>query len=183
MDAQKEPAKGLSTRFEIEPRIAIPWGILVIVLGSTPILALFGVIRVRADSFHVPPWLVLLLSPCFSAGGAFLLLHGLAGLLHPASRLSRLLTWLGNFFVCLLAISFFGGMAVFLNWQLFAPGPATTRIVVMGFAISGWLAALMDRALLAFAVPLFDGFILVILWHAVRRRLLRDSAKRADGRP
>lgn len=183
MDAGNGPAKGLSTRFEIAPRIAIPWGSLLIVLGSVPILALFGVIHVRADSFHAPPWLVVLFSACFPAGGAFLLLHGLAGLFDAASRIARLLSWLGNFFISLLAISFFGGMAVFLHWQLFSPAPAATRIAVLGFPITGWLAALMDNALMAFAALLFDAFLLVILWHAVKRVFSGGDAMRADGPP
>ncbi len=160
MDAPTSPATGLSTRLAMPPRIAIPWGILMIALGSTPILALFGVIRVRPDSFHVPPWLVVLFSACFPAGGAFLLLHGLAGLFEGASRVSRLLTWLGNFFVLLLAISFFGGMAVFLNWQLILSAPDAT-----------WIAVL-----------LYDAFMLFVLWHAVKGAASRSRTKQ-DGGP
>lgn len=179
LSTQKDPAKGFFTRFEISPKIAIPWGLALIILGLLPILALLGIIKVRANSFHAPIWLVVPLTGCFPIGGAFLLFHGLANIFDSASRFSILLTWLGNFFVSLLAISFFGGMTVFLNWQLFAPTPGDMQIEVMGIQIYGRLAAILDNALVAFAALLFDTLALVFIWQAVKRAFSSGKASQS----
>lgn len=153
------------------PKQAIWMGLAFVVFGSIPMLAALGVIPAKDDSFHIPRWLVAVVTACFPAAGVWMLSNGVARLMGAQSTLAATLSRVGYWCLALAIFSFIGGLAIFFTWELIAPFPGASQgAEIMGFAFSpeSLVGRVMNRFGAAIGALVFDSIVLFVAWAAIK---------------
>jgi hypothetical protein len=156
---------------DVPPKRAIWMGLVFLVGGSIPMLAALGVIPAEDSSFHVPRWLVAVLTACFPAVGLYLLASGLAGLIDSRSPWRAVLTRIGMWFVAVAVLSFLVGSAIFFTWEVISPFPGASQgaeLMGITFPPDSIVGRILDRLGAAIGALIFDGIIVFILLAAIR---------------
>jgi len=153
------------------PTRAIWMGLLFVVFGSIPVLAALDVIHVSDSSFHVPRWLVAVITACFPAAGVWMLFNGLSRLIGKDSDAARVLNRIGYGCLVIVLVCFIGGLAIFFTWELISPFPGAAQgveVMGVGFPPDTFIGKVGSRLGAAIGALIFDGIVLFALWAAIR---------------
>jgi hypothetical protein len=153
------------------PGQAIAMGAAFVVFGSIPVLAALDVIPVSDTSFHVPRWLVAVVTACFPAAGIWMLFNGVARLIGKDSPAARVLDRIGYGCLAIVIVAFIGGLAIFFTWELISPFPGAGQgVEIMGvaFAPDSFVGKVGSRLGAAIGALIFDGILLGVAWVAIR---------------
>lgn len=164
---------------ELTPGKAIAFGALCVLASAVPVLSALDVIPTPDDKFGAPRWLVAVLASSFTWVGLLLLSMGLNHYVAPIfPRLAVRLTTASGCFAGLLLLAFIGGMLVFLHLQLFAPTGAGSGSVSVGgipIPLPPAAQAFIDRLFIGLICFIFDAFILLVLWFAIKETLFPNK--------
>ena len=140
----------------------IGFGLLLIGVGSIPVLAAMGIIPSDDEDFHAARWLVGTLAALFPAIGLWMLLSGIAAALGPKSFAGFLLSRAAHYFMSFAVLAFFAGLGYFFTTELFAPYPGTPPPLI---------GRIFDRFGYAVGALVVDLILLLTLWNWIKQLL------------